>query len=232
MSVALVRPINSTTEAVHASDDDWKGIVARWLTEEGHPNPQEGIENLVEVIDSEKIKPWLVLTTQGIALVPPHDFVNHFEDVNAAEVMDEVWMKRREHSQKGYTAVHDDVHGLAHLISESVLTLMNLPNLEPGVAGDRAQTRDALLVSASLLVAGVDLIDRGESKDLSIPRFYSRAEATQHRDDWLKLVGDYLVALDDLQGQAQDESKADTEPEEAIDWAREQFKQIFRVTED
>ena len=46
---------------------------------------------------------------------------------------------------------------------------------------------------------------------------------------WIERVGQFLAALEDLAGQAQDEEHST--PEEAIGWAAEQFKQIFHVTE-
>ena len=46
---------------------------------------------------------------------------------------------------------------------------------------------------------------------------------------WIERVGQFMAALDDLAGQAQDEEHST--PEEAIGWAAEQFKQIFHVKE-
>lgn len=51
-----------------------------------------------------------------------------------------------------------------------------------------------------------------------------------YEQQWIERVSEFLGALDDLAGQAQDEEETST-PEDAISWAAAQFKEIFRVRE-
>lgn len=47
---------------------------------------------------------------------------------------------------------------------------------------------------------------------------------------WIARVSEFMAALEDLAGQAQDEEETST-PEEAIGWAAAQFREIFKVSE-
>jgi hypothetical protein len=135
-----------------------------------------------------------------------------------------VWAERRTQPEHGYTAEHDDVHGLKHLLEEAVSRLSHF-----GEAPTDEFIRGQIITSAAILVAAVDLIDRGESKSRNLPAFYTHKQLGVYEQQWMQKISQYLGALEDLQGQAQDEEHST--PDEAIVWAREQFKTVFGISE-
>lgn len=217
-----------TLESVHTSESDWVDVVRGWtknlFPEEDEESRENMISQMIEAVEQTKVKPWLVYSVQGIQAFHPADYLTVFEDIAASDTLDEVWGERRKQGEKGYTYAHDDVHGLGHLISEAVVRVADLSGKED------AEIRRRLVQSAAILVAAVDLIDRKESKQRSLPTFYDTAAVQKYEQQWIARVGEYMHALADLAGQAQDEE--DSTPEEAIGWATEQFQQIFDVKEN
>lgn len=81
-----------------------------------------------------------------------HLFVDTFGTKTAIQdVIDE----RAEHAAIGYDNAHDDLHGSAHLTREAVYRLTHM-----GEVSSPEATRQELVVAASLLVAGIETIDR------------------------------------------------------------------------
>lgn len=58
---------------------------------------------------------------------------------------------------------------------------------------------------------------------------YTQEDMENYEAAWMERVAQYLAALEDLTGMAQDEEGTST-PEEAIGWADAQFRQIFKIT--
>ena len=72
---------------------------------------------------------------------------------------------------------------------------------------------------------GCRTLDQGDLEEIGR---LAEQQLQKYEAKWIARVSQYIGALDDLHGQAQDEE--DSLPEEAIDWARAQFDQIFQVT--
>ena len=219
-----VRRTNDIYRAVHTTEEDWKEVVAVWLNDYQVPEEQaqEALATMEADVAEAQFKPWLVASPQGLAAVPPQTFVSDFEDVAATDVLSELFIERQAQAGKGYTHAHDDVRGLGHLISEAVT------RLSFGEEPTEEQIRRGLIEASAILVAAIDLIDRKESKARNLPEFYSKQQLGALEMSWVLRVNEYIGALDDLQGQAQDEENST--PEDAIGWARAQFEQIFKTT--
>jgi len=231
MTQIHVRRIDSTVAAVHTSDEDWRDVVRGWVLDTGQIEDEQQFGDFLRGIEKVNAtmtgQVWLLNSPTGISVVEPAVFVDLFEDVNATEVLDEVWLERQGHKEKGYDAAHDDKHGLGHLLEQAVSHLSHF-----GEAPTDEFIRGEIIVAASLLIAAVDQMDRGNSKGKKIlPGFYTHKELGRLELKWTQRVSEYLGELDDLAGTSQDEIDVST-PEEAITWASERFKVVFGIKDE
>jgi hypothetical protein len=153
----------TTFEAVHLSAPDWKDVLVGWLR--GFDAPEEHIDQELasaeENLGALDFQPWLVKTDSGVVPVPPANFVEGFEDLNATSVLDDIWRERKTHHERGYTAAHDDNGTTAHLINQAVFRLGPLSNAT-NILPD-AVKREELVKAGSLIVAAIDKMDRAQS---------------------------------------------------------------------
>ncbi len=229
MTISRVRRPNSILEATSTMNVGWQDDMLGWMKQDGLTEDEinQSMTQIIAYVEAAEVKPWFLHSATGVEVVHPADFVD-FEDVAATDVLEELWVERRRQGSKGYTYVHDDVHGIGHLVTEAVGRISNLNDKED------SEVRSRLIKSAALLVAAVDLLDRKESKERKFPQFHDAEDVTQISmgvdGKWIERVVEYSEALDDLAGQAQDEIDTST-PEDAIGWARTQFEQIFKIKE-
>jgi len=73
--------------------------------------------------------------------------------VGTEQALWRVKAERQRQGELGYTADHDDQHGVAHLVDEALLRLQG-----------RLWTRDELVQASALLVAAVEWLDRAERR--------------------------------------------------------------------
>lgn len=222
--ITHVRRSDAVYPTVHTANAGWEDELRPFIAAQ-IPNPDEALDLLRQLVAEQPFHPWLLVAPDGVAVIPPEDMAADYDDVAATDVLDEVWRARQSHSSHGYTNAHDDVHGLGHLIREAVSHVHHF-----GETPTDEFIRGELIVAMGLLHAAVDLIDRKESRVTTpLPLFYDHEAMCRYEGQWVSRVTAYLNELADLQGMAHDEEDSST-PEEAIGWAEERFKQVFRIT--
>jgi hypothetical protein len=157
-----------TFQAVHTADADWKETIVGWALAEGVP--QEEADNLVADMAADlesqvtalgvKGQPWIVRTPQGLLPMAPDAFLSTFDDVNATDVLDDIWRERQTHPGRGYDAKHDDAETLTHLTHQVEVRMQSI--MSSAYPTD-AERRHELVVAGSLIVAAIDKIDRAQT---------------------------------------------------------------------
>lgn len=163
MPAITVRP-TATSQAVFTGDDDWEDVVRGWMSAEGAPADaidgymaqfREGVEG------AGLARPWLLSTEQGIGIANPTDFVKHFEDVAATDVLGEIFQEMKRHAEKGFDVTHDDGHNTAHFV-EVIGFYLNPMGLPGNTLPDEIK-RQEFIKAASVAVAAVNKIDRAKN---------------------------------------------------------------------
>lgn len=218
MTVAIVRS-SIKLQAVHASDEDFDDVLRGWF-EEGQIPKERGEEflgQLKQQLDSafKNAKPWLVNHHEGLAIVPAADFAAEYEDVNATNFLDEVWLARTGQLVK-YPSEHDDAHGLSHLLREAVSHLQGFGETptDEHIAGE-------IVIAGGLLNAAHDLITRGQSKSKEpLPAFYDEGAMKRYEAQWIDRVSEFSQVLEETDGD-----------EATIARLKGAFQSIFKVSD-
>lgn len=156
-----MRRLDATISAVHTTDDDWTQVLSGWLITNGADEAEVPtiVDSFAKAVNQEKHRPWLLSTTQGIAMAPPELIARDYEDVAATDVLDDIYAERQTHPDRGYGWAHDDVHSLSHFTSE---VSHRMQSMESTLYPTDAEKRRELVQAASILVAAIDKIDRAQ----------------------------------------------------------------------
>ncbi len=156
MSITLVRG-TAAWEAIHATDSDFEQTLSEWLHAE-----EEVLAELREQIEQTEPKPWVLRAPDrmSVGLLSPANFIKEFEDVAAADALQDIWVERQRHIDLGYDAQHDDSRGLDHLVAE---VQQRATTLRETLFPTDADRRNELVQTASLILAAIDKIDRAQN---------------------------------------------------------------------